>query len=208
MTTVHLRFGALFLMTLALLLPGAAQARVVGDTSVAYSAERVLTVNGQRFDGMLYAIPGFQRHEQLVGGIKQAAILDLESGHGYFIVPAVRSFIDFPIDRAVRELSTPDMLGPPQGTERVNGVTAVKYRVDHHAADGTHTEGTVWLAGNGIPMRGEGAVTEPGGRRTPFSWRLSSVHVAPQDPGLFAPPDGFYRLPVNALPGILGGAGN
>jgi len=205
---VQLRFGALILAALALLLPGVAEARVLGDTAVAYSAERALTVNGQRFDGMLYAIPGFQRHEQLVGGMKQAAILDLETGHGYFIVPAVRSFIDFPIDRAVRELSTPDMLGPPQGNERVNGVATVKYRVDHHAADGTHTEGMVWLAGNGIPMRGEGMVTEPNGRRTPFSWRLSSVHVAPQDPGLFAPPDGFYRLPVNALPGILGGAGN
>lgn len=205
---VLVRLGSVMLTALVLLLPGAAGARVLGDTAVAYSAERALTVNGQRFDGMLYAIPGFQRHEQMVGGMQQAAILNLTSGRGYFIVPAVRSYIDFPIDRAVRELSMPDMLGPPQGSERVNGVATVKYRVDHNASDGTHTEGVVWLAGNGIPMRGEGAVTESGGRRTPFSWRLSSVHIAPQDPGLFAPPDGFYRLPVNALPGILGGAGN
>jgi hypothetical protein len=181
---------------------------VVGDSGVAYSADRALSVNGQRYDGVLYAMPGFQRHEQTMAGMQQVAIFNLAAGRGYFVVPSVRTYIDFPIDVAVRELSQPDLVGAPLGTERQGGVVTTKYRVDHRAADGTRIEGFVWLAASGIPMRGEGSVIEVSGKRTPVSWTLSNVHVAPQDPGLFQPPDGFYRLPAAALPGILGGAGN
>ncbi len=129
-----------------------------------------------------------------MGGVQQVAIFNLTAGRGYFVVPSVRTYIDFPIDVAVRELSQPDLVGAPLGTERQGGVITTKYRVDHRGSDGTRIEGFVWLAASGIPMRGEGAVIEPSGRRTPVSWTLSNVHVAPQDPGLFQPPDGFYRL--------------
>lgn len=208
MTRARFRFATWLLLAIALLLPAAVSARVLGDAGVGYTAERALTVNGQRFDGILYAVPGFQRHEQLVGGMQQAAILDLGAGHGYFIVPAVRSFIDFPIDQALRELSAPDVLGAPAGTERVGGMVTTKYRVNHRGTDGTRIEGMVWLSANGIPMRADGAVIETNGRRTPVSWALSNVRVGPQDPGLFALPDGFYRLPASGLPGFLGGPRN
>ena len=191
-----------------LLLSSAAFARVLGDSAVAYSADRVLSVNGQHFDGVLHAMPGFQRHEQIMAGIQQIAIFNLAAGRGYYVVPSVRTYIDFPIELAVRELDKPDVLGAPLGTERQGGVATTKYRVDHRAADGTRIEGFVWLAASGIPMRGEGTVIETGGKRTPVSWTLSNVHIAPQDPVLVQPPDGFYRLPAAALPGILGGAGN
>jgi hypothetical protein len=200
--------SAALAVSVLLLVASAAFARVVGDSGVAYSADRALSVNGQRYDGVLYAMPGFQRHEQTMAGMQQVAIFNLTAGRGYFVVPSVRTYIDFPIDVAVRELSQPDVLGAPLGTERLGGAVTTKYRVDHRAADGTRIEGFVWLAASGIPMRGEGSVIEASGKRTPVSWTLSNVHVAPQDPGLFQPPDGFYRLPAAALPGILGGAGN
>jgi len=190
-----------------LLLSTAAFARVLGDTGVAYSADRALSVNGQHFNGVVYAIPGFQRHEQTMGGLPQIAIFNLDAGRGYYIVPSVRTYIDFPIDLAVRELGMPDVLGAPVGTERQGGVATTKYRVNHRASDGTRIEGFVWLTASGIPMRGKGAVTEASGKRTPVSWTLSNLHIAPQDPGLFQPPDSFYRLPAAALPGILGGSG-
>ncbi|MGH7124373.1 MAG: hypothetical protein ACREFI_08385 [Stellaceae bacterium] len=196
---------AAFALAAVLLAANASSARVLGDTGVAYSADRVLSVNGQHFDGVVYAMPGFQRHEQTVSGIQQVAIFNLAAGRGYYIVPSVRTYIDFPIDIAVQELGMPDMLGAPAGTERQGGIVTTKYRVNHRASDGTRVEGFVWLASSGIPMRGEGAVIETTGKRTPVSWTLSNVHIAPQDPTLFQPPGGFYRLPAAALPAILGG---
>lgn len=209
-SSVRLRhwLAAAFAVAVLLGVVNAAFARVLGDAGVSYSADRVLNVNGQHFDGVVYAMPGFQRHEQIMSGIQQVAIFNLAAGRGYYVVPSVRSYIDFPIDLAVRELSQPDMTGAPVGTEQQGGVVTTKYRVDHRASDGTRIEGFVWLAASGIPMRGEGTVIEPGGKRTPVSWRLSNLRIAPQDPGLFQPPDGFYRLPAAALPGVLSGSGN
>ena len=205
---LRLSIFAALALGMALLSPAPSLARVLGDTGVAYSADRALSVNGQRFDGVVYAMPGFQRHEQAMGGMPQVAIFNLSTGRGYYIVPSVRTYVDFPIDIAVRELGMPDVLGAPAGTERQGGVATTKYRVDHRAADGTRMVGFVWLAQSGIPMRGEGSVIEASGKRTPVSWTLSNVRIAPQDPTLFQPPDSYYRLPAAALPGILGGVGN
>lgn len=205
---IHSWLAAALLAAIPFLTVNAAFARMLGDTGIGYSADRSLSVNGQHFDGVVYASPGFQRHEQTLGGIQQVAIFDLAAGRGYYIVPSVRTYIDFPIDLAVQELGKADVLDAPVGTERQGGVVTTKYRVSHRAEDGTRIEGFVWLTSSGIPMRGEGSVIETAGKRTHVSWVLSNVHIAPQDPGLFRPPSGFYRLPAAALPGILGGSGN
>ena len=203
-----IRAGAVFaLLAMLWIAPTPAVARMLGDTGVAYSADRALSVNGQHFDGLVYAMPGFQRHEQTMSGIQQVAIFNLTTGRGYYVVPSVRTYIDFPIDLAVQELGMPDVLGAPVGSERQGGVVTTKYRVNHRASDGTRIEGFVWLTSSGIPMRGEGEVITTA-KRTHVSWTLSNVHIAPQDPNLFQPPGGFYRLPAAALPGILGGAEN
>ena len=196
---------AVVLCLMALAWPAAAG--VLGDARVAYNARCALTVDGQTYQGMLYAKPGFQRHEQSLGGVPEVAILDISAGHGYFVVPMLKSYIDFPIDRAMRELSSPDVAGAGVGREAVNGVATTKYRVAHRADDGTRIDGFVWLTSSGVPMRGDGAVSVPNGKRTPFAWELSQLQIGPQPASLFQPPDGFYRLPASALPGFLGGQG-
>ena len=205
-----IRFASLLRLcligALALVSSGAAQAaHTLGDAGVAYRADRVLTVGEQTLPGTLYAMPGRQRHEQLIAGLKQVAIFDFDSGRGYFIVPALSSYLDFPIGAALRELGDPDIVGAAQGKEDVNGVVTIKYRIAHRAVDGTRIEGFVWLSADGIPMRGQGAVIETGGKRTPVSWELSNIRRGPQDPTLFSPPKGYYRLPAGALPSFLGG---
>jgi len=206
MPKIRTFLGACLLAIVLLAPAGANAARALGDAAVAYRADRVLTIGEQRFPGKLIAIPGRQRHEQAVAGLMQVAILDFRASLGYFIVPAVSAYLDFPIGTALQELSDPDLVGSPQGSAQVNGVATTKYRVSHRAPDGTRIEGFVWLTAAGIPMRGDGAVIDPKGKRTPVSWELSNLQEGPQDPQLFAPPRGFYRLPAGALPGFLSGA--
>ena len=201
------RIVAALLLCLCLLGAGPASARILGDATVAYSAERVLTVNGQSFAGRIYAIPGHQRHEQSIAGIQQVAIFDLAAGRGYFILPALMSYVDFRIAGVLAELSMPDITGSPAGTETVSGIVTAKYRVLKRAADGTRLEGLIWLSASGIPMRANGTVIDVNGARTPFSWEFSNVHVGPQDAAMFSAPQGLYRLPAAALPGFLGGPG-
>ncbi|HUN47764.1 MAG TPA: hypothetical protein VMU85_14635 [Stellaceae bacterium] len=197
-----------WLLALLLVLPAwPAAGAVLGDARVAYNATCALTVDGQTYQGRLYAKPGFQRHEQMLGGVQEVAILDIGAGRGYFVLPLLKSYVDFPIDRAMRELSAPDIAGPPVGREAVNGVATSKYRVAHRADDGTRIDGFVWLTESGVPMRGNGTVAAPDGKKTPFAWELSQLQIGPQPPALFQPPEGFYRLPASALPSFLGGQG-
>lgn len=190
-----------------LLAPPADATHLLGDASIAYRADRILTVGSQSFPGTLVAIPGYQRHEQVVAGIRQVAIFDFTAARGYFIVPAVTAYLEFPIGPALRELSDPHVVGAAEGHAQVNGAATTKYRIAHVASDGTRLEGHVWLTPDGIPMRGEGAVIETSGRITPVSWELSHLQEEPQDPKLFDPPVGYLRLPTSALPGFLGGDG-
>jgi len=201
------RFVAALALCLCLLGSGSLSARVLGDAIVAYSADRVLTVNGQSFQGRIYSIPGHQRHEQSVAGFQQVAIFDLMEGRGYFILPALMSYVDFRISGALAELGAPDITGAPAGTETVAGIATAKYQVRKRASDGTMIEGMIWLSGAGIPMRADGAVTDTKGTSTTFSWQLSHVRLGAQDPTMFSPPQGLYRLPEAALPGFLGGQG-
>ena len=194
----------LLLIAMLLSLPADA-ARPLGDAAVAYRADRVLSVGSQSFPGTLIAIPGRQRHEQTIAGIEQVAIFDFAAARGYFIVPAVTAYLEFPIGPALRELSDPQVVGAAEGRAEVNGVETTKYRVDHQAADGTRIEGHVWLTRDGIPMRGKGAVIESDGKSTPVSWELSNLREGPQDRKLFEPPTGYLRLPASALPGFLAG---
>ncbi|HVM77443.1 MAG TPA: hypothetical protein VMU06_00390 [Stellaceae bacterium] len=201
------RFLGALALSLCLLGGEPSSARVLGDATVAYSAERVLTVNGQSFMGRIFSIPGHQRHEQNVAGFQQVAIFDLDAGRGYFILPALMSYVDFRIAGALAELSAPDITGAPAGTETVGGIATAKYKVRKRASDGTLIEGAIWLSAAGIPMRADGAVTDGNGIRTAFSWALSHVRLGAQDPAMFSAPVGLYRLPEAALPGFLGGQG-
>jgi len=62
-----------------------------------------LTIDGQAYQGMLYATPGFQRHEQTLGGIPEVAILDISGrADGLFSLvpdaPELRRFSHRPGD--------------------------------------------------------------------------------------------------------------
>jgi len=198
----------LLLLFVLLLSSPADAARPLGDAAVAYRADRVLMVGGQSVPGTLIAIPGYQRHEQVIAGIEQVAIFDFGAARGYFIVPAVTAYLDFPIGPALEELGDPHVIGAPEEQVEVNGIPTIKYRIAHVATDGTRLDGHVWLTRDGIPMRGEGAVIETNGRTTPVSWELSHLKQGPQDRKLFHPPTGYFRLPASALPGFLSGTAN
>ena len=56
--------------------PVAARAALLGDASISYSAERTVTVNGRSYTGMVFHVPGHERHEQEIQEIPEIVILD------------------------------------------------------------------------------------------------------------------------------------
>ncbi len=186
-------------------LPGAAGARMLGDPSVPFSADRMLTVGERSFTGKLYAIPGSQRHEQQIAGINQVIILHGKDARGWLVLPTLNSYVEFWFTPAARELSADDLLSAKLGEEEVNGLRTTKYRIEHQAHDGTLVDGYVWLTREGIPMRLDGMYRPAnGGTPTAVRMELSNVHQGPQSAALFAVPDNMMKLPGGALAPLLG----
>jgi hypothetical protein len=184
----------------------AAQAALLGDAAVAYSAECTVTVDGKSYTGLVFHTPGHQRHEQAVQGIPEILLLDAAAKQGVLIVPGLKSYIAFAFPKVMAELDDPSLRRAPMGQETVGGVRTTKYRVDHTTADGARAQGFVWVSEQGVLMRLDGTVTRPGGSRpTAVLVTLANLAVGPQDPRLFELPLGLVKLPAAALGGLLGG---
>ncbi|MGO8919166.1 MAG: hypothetical protein ACLQJR_24970 [Stellaceae bacterium] len=185
--------------------PGAARAALFGDASIAYSAERTVTVNGKSYSGMVFHIPGHERHEQTIQGVAEVVILDAASKQGFLVVPMLKTYVTFAFPRLMAELDDPALRRAPVGQETVNGVRTTKYRIDHVSADGSRAQGNAWLSAQGVLMRIDGTLTrDGGGRPVAIRMELANLAVGPQDPTLFQVPPGLAKLPAAALEGLLG----
>jgi hypothetical protein len=196
------------LLAIALALPAAAHAQMLGDAQVAFTADRTLQIDDRTYAGKVYSKPGFQRHEQELGGMNQVIILRRDDAHGWLVLPSARSYVEFFFRQAVNELADPALRGTPVGKETVSGLTTTKYRIEHTARDGTTVNGYLWQTDQGIVVKAEGDYTSPkSGRTTPVRLLLTNIRVAPQDQALFEPPQNYVKLPSGALQPLLGGRG-
>jgi hypothetical protein len=182
-----------------------AAARMLGDPSVPFSADRALTVGDRTFMGKVYAVPGSQRHELMIGEIPQVIILHGADAKGWLILPGLNSFVEFGFAKAALELSDGDLLSTKLGQEVIDGHRTTKYRIEHTAQDGTMVDGYLWQTAEGIPMRLDGMYTPAnGGKPTPVRMELSHVQLGPQNASLFVVPQNMVKLPTGALGPLLG----
>ena len=183
-----------------------ALARLIGDAALSYSAERIVTVNGRSYTGMVFHIPRHDRHEQEIAGITEVVILDAAARQGWLVLPALKSYVEFAFPALMAELGAPDLRRAPVGQEIVSGVRTTKYRIDHTAADGSRARGFLWVSAQNVLMRLDGTVFRPGAHHgTAIRMELANLAIGPQDPALFELPPGLIKLPSAALQGLLGG---
>jgi hypothetical protein len=196
------------LVCLALLAPmGAVRAALLGDASVPFSADRTVTVNGKSYSGRVFAVPGRQRHEQDLFGMREVFILDSAAARGWLVLPSVKTYVEFPFPAVMAELGAPDLRRAPEGQETIHGVRTTRYRIEHVASDGTRVTGHAWVSRTNVLMKFAVAVGKEGGRTTDVAMELSNLLEEAQDPGLFELPQGFVQLPGNALGPLMGGRG-
>jgi hypothetical protein len=183
-----------------------ADAAMLGDAPVPFRAMRTVTVDGRSYTGPVYHMPGHQRHEQDMFGMHEVFLLDTKSAQGFLVLPAVHTYLEFPFPPLMAELDSPDLVRSPVGEDTVSGVRTTKYRIDHAAHDGSRAQGFLWVSRSGVLMKLDVAVTRAhGGKPMAIAMQLSQVETGAVDPALFTLPDGFVRLPPDALGPLLGG---
>lgn len=198
-----------WIVVLSLLLiaaaPAATHSRMLGDAAIAYSAVRTVTVNGRSYRGMVFHVPGRDRHEQEIHGIAEVIILDAAAKRGYLILPMLKTYVAFAFPTLMADLDSPALRRSPAGHETVNGERTTKYRIDFTAANGTRARGFAWLSAQGVLMRIDGTLTRPGSSKSmKIRMELANLAIGPQDPTLFRLPPGLVKLPAGALESLLG----
>ncbi|MBV8936361.1 MAG: hypothetical protein JO095_11220 [Alphaproteobacteria bacterium] len=196
---------ALIALPLMLFLPVAAPAsgETLGDARVGFSAERVLVIDGQRYVGKMWHMPGEQRHEQDLPALKPVFILRANSAIGDIILPQLHTVVEFALPKELSILGDPDLLRKPVGQETVNGIVTTKYAVEQATAQG-HTVGSLWLSPEGIPMRCDAEFAGKKGKVSTIRWELSHVRIGAQEASLFEIPSGYAKLPPEAAAPLLG----
>jgi len=182
------------------------RAAMLGDAAISYSAMRTVAVNGQSYTGMVFHVPGHERHEQEIQGIPEVILLDTGAKAGALLLPDLNAYVAFPFPPMMAELDDPSLRREPVAQETVSGVRTTKYRIDHMAADGSHALGFAWISGDGVLMRIEGTFIRRGASHgAAIRMELADVQAGPQDRDLFAVPLGLVKLPSNALEAVLSG---
>ena len=151
MPALRVRFVALLLSILPAIDRGAS-AEIVGDASVGFTAERTLIIDGQRYVGMMWHMPGEQRHEQVLPAMKSVLILRDGSKVVNMILPQLHTVVQFPLPSEFSLLADRGLLRNPVAQETVNGIATMKYAVEKSSPSG-RASGSLWLSHEGIPMK-------------------------------------------------------
>ena len=178
-------------------------AETLGDARVGFTAERVLVLDGRRYVGRMWHMPGEQRHEQDLPAIKPIFILRARSALGDVVLPQLHTVVEFVLPKEFSLLGNPNLLRKPVGQETVNGITTTKYTVEEDFPGG-RIAGSLWLSRDGIPMRCDGKFEPRNGKSSTIYWELRHVKIGNQDKALFEVPQGFAKLPPEAAAPLLG----
>lgn len=195
---------AVLIALLTVTLAGAqASAATLSDAKVGFSADRVLVINGKPYQGKMWNMPGKERHEQNLNGIPAAFVLRNDTPIGDLVLPKLHTTVEFVMPPELRLFDDPRLVRKPVGHENINGISTTKYDVEVTVPEG-HGAGNLWLSDAGIPMKLDGSFTRASGRVANLHWELTHVHLGPQPGSLFEPPQGFSKLPAEAIAPLLG----
>jgi hypothetical protein len=180
-----------------------ASAETLGDARVGFSAERQLVIDGQSYVGKMWHMPGEQRHEQDLAALNPVFILRAGSAIGDIILPKLHTVVEFALPKELSLLGDPGLLREPVGQETVNGIATTKYAVNEETPMG-RAVGSLWLSGDGIPMKCDARFATDNGKISTIRWELRHVKIGTQEAALFEVPRGYAKLPPEAAAQLLG----
>jgi hypothetical protein len=182
---------------------GAEAATLVGDTKLPFSADRVVVTNGKTYQGRVFAVPGKQRHEQEINGLRVVVILRADRQVAWLVMPDLHVYTEFAFPKAVGDYGSASTLGPPVGNATLAGLKASEYRVEREGSDGSALDAWVWMTGDGIVVKLDGTFTSTNAMPVNATLELSNVKTGPQNAALFELPPGANKLPPEALQPLL-----
>lgn len=195
---------SIFLVLALLLAPRPdCRAATLGAARIGFSAERILVVNGHRYVGRLWQMPGAQRHEQQLPALTPVLILHADSAVADILLPQLHTAAEIVLPKSLSLLDGRALRRHPIARRQIDGIATTEYAIDRKSREG-HAIGVVWLSRRGILMRCDGTFRTRNGKVTTIHWELRHVRIGPQPAALFTVPPGYSRLPIEAAAPLFG----
>ena len=205
--------NAMLSSCLLLLFVSAAQAEEFPLPLVDYSADMNMDAGSSPdgkpmvMKGKIFASKEKERRVMASGGNESIIITRRDKNVTWILMPDQKMYMESldsePEKDPERMVKEGKIKFDKLGREKVNGVSANKYKIQVGDDKGDQFEGHLWLTDENILVRMEGSSPEMGPKgRVRLDY--TNIKIEKQNPGLFEIPAGYKRFAMPQMPGIPG----
>ncbi|MEE4111177.1 MAG: DUF4412 domain-containing protein [Desulfobacteraceae bacterium] len=205
---------AFFTTTILWLAASSGAADTFPHPKVEFSADMTMiirqadTPQPHTIQGKIYSIKGKERREISSFGRQTVIINDRDNDQMWTLMPDQKMVMANAHPGArkdpARMIQDGELKITEMGTEKVNGKTTTKYKIESTDKSEAVFSGFAWLNKQNIPVRFQGTASE-GGIRQDIEIEYTNIVVARQDPQLFVVPADYRQMDTGL--GAMGTSG-
>lgn len=196
------------LANLAALWP--AHAAPMGRPQAEYSADETIQNEEGTIQQRVYVTPTKERKELLTGAGEGAVqIYRYDTKVMWQVMPSEKMYMEHAIGGGQTRGSDPSQWtyeDTVMGEETLNGVKVTKYKTIATSTDGKKFGGFSWRTREGINVK-QDLLYKEGNEKQRMLTELNNLKIGRQDPQLFEIPEGFTKLDMGGMMGMMGRQG-
>lgn len=175
-----------------------------------YSADATIQSEEGSMQQRVYATPTKERKEMLTGaGDGAVQIFRYDTKVMWMLMPSENMYMEYSIGGGPskgNDTSQWTYEDTAMGEETLNGVKVTKYKTIATSTDGKKFGGFSWRTKEGINVK-QDLLYKEGNDKKRMMTELSNLRIGRQDPKLFEIPDGFTKLDMGGMMGMMGRQG-
>lgn len=196
------------LVNLAALWP--AHAAPMGRPQAEYSADETIQNEEGTIQQRVYVTPTKERKELLTGAGEGAVqIYRYDTKVMWQVMPSEKMYMEHAIGGGQTRGSDPSQWtyeDTAMGEETLNGIKVTKYKTIATSTDGKKYGGFSWRTKEGINVK-QDLLYKEGNEKKRMLTELNNLKISRQDPQLFEIPEGFTKLDMGGMMGMMGRQG-
>ena len=204
----HILLVLVALATLSTWLP--AQAAPMNRPQAEYSADATIENEEGAMTQKIFVTPTKERKEMLTGaGDGAVQIFRYDTKVMWMLMPSENMYMEYSIGGGPskgNDTSQWTYEDTAMGEETLNGVKVTKYKTIATSTDGKKFGGFSWRTKEGINVK-QDLLYKEGNDKKRMMTELSNLRIGRQDPKLCEIPDGFTKLDMGGMTGMMGRQG-
>jgi Domain of unknown function (DUF4412) len=186
------------------------QAAQMNRPQAEYSADATIQNEEGTMQQKIFVTPTKERKEMLTGsGDGAVQIFRYDTRVMWQVMPSEKMYMEHAIGGGQGRGNDPSQWtyeDTAMGEETLNGVRVTKYKTIATSTDGKKYGGFSWRTREGINVK-QDLLYKEGNEKKRMLTELNNLRIGTQDPKLFEIPDGFTKMDMGGMMGMMGRQG-